>query len=106
MIHCKDCEFFVKMPNGTFQLRCNPFATIKEPECLQKHQLMRLDFLVRAQQATMAQYKKMAPLQEKMFKHMERELQDRDDADNWKYEFDDEELDIDEDDPNNPFKSQ
>lgn len=31
-------------------------------------------------------YKRLAPLQEKMFRHMEREIDDVEESDKWKYE--------------------
>jgi len=105
MIQCTDCEFFVQGPQGQVGFKCNPFTNIKEPECLYKWQLVkvdvmatkintmagRIDSMVRAYQATLAMYEKLAPLQEKMFKHMEREIDDIDEADNWKYTADDDE---------------
>ena len=48
MIQCKDCEFCEMAPDGQVQLKCNPFASIKEPECLTKWQLLRLDLMTRA----------------------------------------------------------
>lgn len=96
MIQCKDCEFFDRAPNGRVILRCDPFATIKEPECLQKWQLLRLDTMARASQSTAAMHQRLAPLQERMIRYMERELDDVDDADAWKYGIDeDDELDED-----------
>jgi hypothetical protein len=66
-------------------LRCDPFSNIKEPECLQKWNLMKIDIMVRSYQATLSFYQKLAPLQEKMLKHIEREIEDIEDADRWKY---------------------
>lgn len=98
MLQCKDCEFFDRAPNGAVILRCDPFGTVKEPECLQKWQLLKLDMMVRAHQATVAMHQRLAPLQEKMIKFMERELDDVDEADRWKYGDTDDELDDDDDD--------
>ena len=95
MIQCKDCEFFDRAPDGTPILRCDPYSTIKEPECIHKWQLLKLDEMVRAYQATVAVYKRIAPLQEKMMRHMEREIDEIDEADKWKY-GEDEENDEDE----------
>jgi hypothetical protein len=96
MIQCKDCEHFVQGPAGQVGFKCDPFSTIKEPECLVKWQLLRtsemsqkLDRLVSAYEATLSIYKKFAPMQEKMMRHMEREIEDQDEADSWK--VDDEE---------------
>lgn len=84
MIQCTQCEFFVQGANGQFGMTCNPFATIKEPECLAKLQLVKLDMMVSAYQATIRMYERLAPLQEKMFKHMQREIQEMDEADSWR----------------------
>ncbi len=107
MIQCKDCEYFVRGPAGQMAFQCDPFSTIKEPECLVKHQLLRidaqlakLDAMVRAYQATLDMYRRLAPLQEKMFRHMEREIDEAEEADSWKYRDEAEEQD-DEDDADN-----
>ena len=76
---------------------CDPFANIKEPECLVKWQLIKLGEMVQAYQATVAMYRRLAPLQEKMMRHMEREIDDADDADSWKYGPTDEDEEDDED---------
>lgn len=106
MMQCKDCEYFVQGPAGQFTLRCDPFSTIKEPECLAKWQLLRidaqlakLDMMVRAYQATLDMYKRLAPLQEKMFRHMEREIDEADDADSWKRTYGDDDERPDDDEP-------
>jgi hypothetical protein len=85
MIQCSECEFCVRGPGGQVAFRCDPFSNIKEPECLVKWQLIKLDAMVRAYQATVEHYKRLAPLQEKMFRHMEREIDDIEDQDKWKY---------------------
>ena len=93
MIQCKDCEFFEATPDGSFQLKCHPFQNIKEPECLTKWQLLKLDTMVRAYLTTVAAYKKLAPMQEKMMKAMEREIEEMDEGEKWKYgEEEDEEI--------------
>jgi hypothetical protein len=91
VIHCKDCEFFRREPDGSPKLTCDPFTNIKEPECLLKWQLIQLTTMSRSHQATLDMYKRLAPLQEKMFRHMEREIDDVEETDRWKYEDDDEE---------------
>jgi hypothetical protein len=91
MLQCRDCEHFVEGPGGQVHFACNPFTNIKEPECLQKWQLIKTDTMVRAYQATLAMYQKYAPLQEKMFKHMEKEMDDIEEGDAWKMDPDDEE---------------
>lgn len=97
MIQCKDCEYFDRGPGGQMGFRCDPFGTVKEPECLVKWQLLRtsellqkVERLVAAYEATLSIYKKLEPLQEKMFRHMEREIDDVEEADSWKYGEDEE----------------
>ncbi|KPJ57697.1 MAG: hypothetical protein AMS16_00985 [Planctomycetes bacterium DG_58] len=85
MIQCKDCEFCEIGPDGSIKLNCHPFQTIKEPECLTKWQLLKLDTMVRAYMATVAHYKKLAPLQEKMMKAVEREIEEMEEGEQWKY---------------------
>ncbi len=90
MLQCQECEFFTRMPDGSPHLRCDPFSTIKEPHCLLKWQLAQLNVIAASHQATLDMYRRFAPLQEKMFKHMEREINDVDESDRWKYKDDDE----------------
>ncbi len=99
-MQCEQCEFFVRGPAGEMAFRCDPFCTIKEPECLLKWQLLRidaqvakLDTMVRAYQATLDMYRRLAPLQEKMFRHMEREINEAEEGDSWKYRQEDEDGD-------------
>ncbi len=95
MLQCQDCEFFTQNPDGSPHLRCDPFSTIKEPECLVKWQLIQLTVMAKSHQATLDMYQRLAPLQEKMFKHMEREIDEVDEADRWKIDADDEDQDDD-----------
>lgn len=99
MIQCADCEFFHRDLSGKARFSCDPFVNIKEPECLNKWQLIKLDTMVRAYEATLQVYNRLAPMQEKMFRHMEREIDDLDEADNWKMGYDDDDDDIDDDEP-------
>ncbi len=99
MIQCDGCEFFRNAPDGSPQLTCNPFLNIKEPECLVKWQLVELSVIAKSHQATLDMYQRLAPLQEKMFKHMEREIDEVDDADRWKLQDED-----DEDTEDDPFR--
>ena len=97
MIHCKDCEFFERDDaTGRITLRCDPFSTIKEPACLNKMQLLRLDAMLQSYQQMLRFYQKLAPMQQKMFDMMQREIDDFDDSENWKYN------DEPADDPNIP----
>lgn len=98
MIQCSDCEYYRAAPDGSPILTCDPFSTVKEPACLAKWQLLKLGTMARSHQATLELYQRLAPLQERMFKHMERELDDTDEADSWKYVDEDE-----EDDDEDPF---
>ncbi len=99
MLQCQNCEFYRQDSDGSPQLICDPFLNIKEPECLMKWQLVQLNVISKSHQATLDMYRRLAPLQEKMFQHMEREIEDVDEADRWKLSDDDEE---DQDD--DPFK--
>jgi len=84
MIQCQNCEFFHRNPNGEISFSCDPFGTIKEPECLAKWQLIKMNQMVAGYQATLSYYKKLAPMQEKMFKVMEREINEMDEGEKWK----------------------
>ena len=91
MIQCNECEHFARGPHGQLRFTCDPFSNIKEPECLVKWQLIKIDMMVRAYQATVEIYKRMAPLQEKIFRHMEQEIDDIDEAESWKHPDDEDE---------------
>ena len=88
MIQCRDCEYYKQDEHGRRTFSCDPFTNIKEPECLQKWQILRLDFLVSQYQSMVSSQQKMAPIQEKIFKYVKRELDDIDEADRWKSEDD------------------
>ena len=89
MIQCKDCEFCEFGPEGRRVFKCDPFANVKEPECLLKWQLIRLDMLVSSHQGMLEWQSKLAPLQDKMFKYMQREIEDLDESDKWKIDEED-----------------
>lgn len=91
MIQCKDCELCDITTEGQRIFKCDPFVNIKEAECLAKWQLIRLDMLVSSYQGMLKWYQKMAPLQDKIFKYMQREIEDIDEADQWKVEDDEDE---------------
>jgi hypothetical protein len=95
MIRCQDCEFFRARADGSPELLCDPFSNIKEPECLSKWQIAQLGVIAKSHEATLEMYRRLAPLQEKMFQHMEREIDEAEDADQWKRGNDDEEDDPD-----------
>lgn len=92
MIQCKDCEFCQTDPDGKRSFKCDPFSNIKEPECITKWQLIRLDMLVASYQGMLNWYGKLAPLQDKIIRYMQREIDEIDETERWK-------LDVDEDEP-------
>ena len=103
MIQCENCEYFKQNENGEIAFGCDPFHNIVEPECLAKWQLIKINQMAAqigqmasAYQATLGYYQKLAPMQEKMFKFMEREIDDVEDADSWKQPDEEEEDDYDE----------
>jgi hypothetical protein len=89
MIQCQNCEFFRRDENGRISFACDPFSTIVEPECIGKWQLIKTDQMVQAYHATLEYYRRLAPLQEKMFKAMEHELDDMNESDKWKMDEED-----------------
>ena len=100
MIQCKDCELCEIGADNQRTFHCDPFCTIKEPECLQKWQLMRLDMLVSSYQSMLQWYGRMAPMQDKLFKYMQREINEMEESDGWKF---DQEADDTEDTEKDPF---
>lgn len=96
MLRCNDCEYFGRNQDGSPRLDCDPFSTIKEPECITKWQLLELRVVARSHRATLDMYQRLAPLQEKLFRHMEREVDDADEADRWKQGDDEGEEDDDD----------
>lgn len=106
MLQCQDCEFFRPDPGPLSartafprldQLMCDPFSTIKEPECLMKWQLLQLDLVAQSHQATLDMHRRLAPVQEKMIKHIEREIDEADQVDSWKDAGDDDNDEQDDD---------
>ncbi|MCH8148462.1 MAG: hypothetical protein IH987_10780 [Planctomycetes bacterium] len=93
MLRCEDCEFFSRAPDGSPILACDPFSTVKEPECLAKWQIVQLMSISQSHQATAELHRRLAPFQEKIIKHMEREMDEADDADRWKQSDEDDEDD-------------
>jgi len=93
MLRCQECEYFSLSRDGSPKLNCDPFTTIKEPECLLKWQLIQLNLMARSHQATLEMYQRLAPIQEKMFQQMEREIEESESADQWKYSNDNDEED-------------
>jgi len=97
MMQCDQCEFFETGPDGQKIFKCDPFSTIKEPECLAKWQLLRLDMLMASYQSMLNWYGRLAPLQDKIFKYVQREISDIEDSESWKAS-EDEEPDEDQND--------
>jgi len=90
MIQCRECEFFQRDEHGRVSFACDPFCSIKEPDCLVKWQLIKINQMVEAYQSMLGYYEKLAPMQNKLFKAMERELDDMDEGQKWKHTDDDE----------------
>ena len=91
MIQCQDCEFCEIGPQGQKSFKCDPFSNIKEPECITKWQLIRLDMLLVSYHNVQRMQEKFAPMQDKLFKYMQREIDDISESDNWKLDDQDEE---------------
>jgi len=91
MIQCKDCDLCEIGPDGRRIFKCDPFTNIKEAECIAKWQLIRLDMLLGSYQQMLKAQEKFAPLQEKLFKFMKREIEDMDETEQWKIDEENEE---------------
>ena len=85
-------------PDGKRTFKCEPFTNIKEPECIAKWQLIRLDMLLASYQSMLKWYGKLAPIQDKLFKYMEREISELDEADSWKLGEEEEEEEAEQED--------
>ena len=86
MIQCKDCEFCEMGVDNRRVFKCDPFINIKEPECIAKWQLIRLDMLLVTYRSMQQWQEKIAPLQE-------REMGDIDESDKWKVDEEDKDED-------------
>ncbi len=89
MIQCKDCEYYSEDADGRRTFACDPFKNIKEPHCLAKWQLLRLDLLVSAFRGMAGFQEKMGPMQDKILKYVQRELDDLDESEQWKVDDED-----------------
>lgn len=98
MIQCKDCPLCEIDSNGRRVFKCDPFTNIKEPECIAKWQLIRLDMLLVSYRGMLKFQHKLAPLQDKIFKYMKRELEDIDESEQWKIDDEDEDDEDQKDD--------
>jgi hypothetical protein len=97
MIQCDKCELCEIGPDGRKIFKCDPFSTIKEAECIAKWQLIRLDMLLGSYQGMLQWYSKLGPLQDKIFKYVQREINEMEETEGWK--LDQEESDDDQDTP-------
>ncbi|MFB3892398.1 MAG: hypothetical protein ACE15C_10305 [Phycisphaerae bacterium] len=104
MIQCKDCEFFRRNETGEIAFACDPFSNIKEPECLAKWQIIKVNQMVGLYQAQLNFYRKLAPMQEKMFKVVERELDDMCEGEKWKTDEDEDEPPNEDRDKDEPWR--
>ena len=93
MIQCKDCEFCNIGPEGKRTFTCDPFINVKEPECIAKWQLIRLDMLLATYQGMLKFQQQIAPIQDKIFKYMKREIDEMDETENWKIDDEDDDQD-------------
>ena len=99
MIPCNQCELFEIGPEGQKTFKCDPFSNVKEPECIAKWQLIRLDMLLASYQNMLRSYGRLAPLQDKIFKYVQREINEMEESERWRL---DQEQDQDED-PETPW---
>lgn len=88
MIQCKECEYYEMGDDGRRIFKCDPFVNVKEAECLSKWQLLRLDMLVANYRNMFDMQQKMAPIQNRILKYVQRELDDIDESDKWKLDED------------------
>ena len=93
MIQSQDCEFYEASEDGRRTFKCDPFTNIKEPQCLAKWELLKLEMLVTSYRHLLEFQQKMGPMQDKIFKYVKRELDDLDEADSWKLDNTDEDPD-------------
>ena len=99
MIQCQDCEFFEPDELGNPGFKCDPFRNIKEEACLAKWQIIQLNQMLASYQASTSFQQKLAPLQEKMFKMVSREMNDMEEGDSWKQSVDGDDDDAEEEPP-------
>ena len=88
MLQCSECELCQRGSDGELIFLCDPFSNIKEPECLIKWQLLRLDTLIQQHERLQQVYDRLAPMQEKLFNYMEREIEEQEDTESWKQSLD------------------
>ena len=71
-------------PGGELVFVCDPFSNIKEPECLLKWQLLKLNALLHFQEDLHRTHQRVAPMQEKLFRYMEREIEEQSETERWR----------------------
>lgn len=98
MIQCSQCEFCHRGSEGERVFTCDPFSNIKEPECLLKWQLIKLNTMLGYQGEIHQMHERMAPMQEKLFQYMEREMEEQNEAEKWKQSIEDDDEDEDPED--------
>lgn len=84
MLKCNECEFYQPTAEGRKNFLCDPFSTVKEPECLQKWQILRLEMLLAGYGQMLAAQQSMEPMHRKMMQYVEREIDGINEADQWK----------------------
>lgn len=101
MNQCDQCELCEIGPNGQRVFKCDPFSNVKEPECIAKWQLIRLDMLLASYQSMLRSYGRLAPLQDKIFKYVQREINEMEESESWRLDSDEHEHDPEE--PHDPW---
>ncbi len=96
MIQCAQCDLCEMGPDGRKVFKCDPFSNIKEAECIAKWQLIRLDMLLASYQSMLKWYSKLGPLQDKMLKYVQREINEMEESEGWKFEPEEPDEDPDE----------
>jgi len=86
MMQCDKCELCEIGPDGRKIFKCDPFSNVKEAECIAKWQLIRLDMLLGSYQSMLKWYSKLGPLQDKIFKYVQREINDMEETEGWKFD--------------------
>lgn len=98
-MNCEDCELYDPDPLGNPGFRCDPFNNFKEEACVHKWQVFLLGQLLANYESASNFQRRIAPLQEKMFKMVSREVEDFEEGESWK-QSDDEDGDDEDDDSN------
>ena len=88
MFQCEDCEFFQRGSDGEIMLSCDPFSSVKGPECLAKWQLLKLNEMADYYARTLDYHESLAPMQQKMFDAMEKEIDSMNESESWRFTAD------------------